>query len=116
MGIDEHVCPVCGQPVATVVRRHKTLGAWVPVWGPGPCRNPECAAYVDEAVEAAEAAAEKPRAVARRTHGSHGAHGGHSGRADEAGRTEHPGEAEAVAEPAEEAAPAPAEERTEEKA
>ncbi|WP_371576955.1 hypothetical protein [Streptomyces sp. NBC_01314] len=76
MGIDEHVCPVCGQPVATVVRRHKTLGAWVPVWSPGPCRNHECAAYVDEAVEAAAAAAEKPRAVARRTHGSHGTQGG----------------------------------------
>ncbi|MFE7836642.1 hypothetical protein ACFU53_11485 [Streptomyces sp. NPDC057474] len=74
MGIDEHVCPVCGQPVATVVRRHKTLGAWVPVWSPGPCRNHECAVYVDEA---AEAAAEKPRAVARRTHGSHGMHGDH---------------------------------------
>lgn len=26
----------------TVVRRHKTLGAWVPVWVRGPCRNPEC--------------------------------------------------------------------------
>ncbi|MDX3283168.1 hypothetical protein, partial [Streptomyces scabiei] len=65
MGIDEQVCPVCGQPVATVVRRHKTLGAWVPVWSPGPCRNHECAAYVDAAVEAEEAeeaAAEKPRA------------------------------------------------------
>lgn len=48
MGTDEHVCPVCGQPVATVVRRHKTLGAWVPVWGPGPCRNPTCDAYADE--------------------------------------------------------------------
>ena len=30
----------------TVVKRHKTLGAWVPVWLPGPCRNPECEAYV----------------------------------------------------------------------
>ncbi|MFF4353328.1 hypothetical protein [Streptomyces sp. NPDC001530] len=48
MGTDEHVCPSCGQPVATVVRRHKTLGAWVPVWGPGPCRNPKCEASVDE--------------------------------------------------------------------
>ncbi|WP_037764735.1 hypothetical protein [Streptomyces sp. 142MFCol3.1] len=44
MGTDEHVCPSCGQPVDTVVRRHKTLGAWVPVWGPGPCHNPECEA------------------------------------------------------------------------
>ncbi|WNZ14852.1 hypothetical protein [Streptomyces sp. 11x1] len=124
MGIDEHVCPVCGQPVATVVRRHKTLGAWVPVWGPGPCRNHECTVYVDEAVEAAEAAAEKPRAVARRTHGSHGAHGGHGdraghgGQAGHSGRAARPGEAEAVAEPAEatDPAPVPAEERTEEKA
>ncbi|MEU5308674.1 hypothetical protein [Streptomyces sp. NPDC021562] len=41
----EQVCPVCGQAVESVVRRHKTLGAWVPVWGPGACRNPECAAY-----------------------------------------------------------------------
>ncbi|UUU24859.1 hypothetical protein [Streptomyces sp. DSM 40750] len=83
MGIDEHVCPVCGQPVATVVRRHKTLGAWVPVWGPGPCRNPKCEAYVDEAVLAETAAAQKPRAVARRTHGSHGTHGGHDAHAEE---------------------------------
>ncbi|MFI1537353.1 hypothetical protein [Streptomyces anandii] len=39
---EEHRCPTCGQPVETVVRRHKTLGAWVPVWEPGPCRNPRC--------------------------------------------------------------------------
>ncbi|MCZ0207076.1 hypothetical protein OZK63_16815 [Streptomyces sp. UMAF16] len=45
MGGEESVCPVCGQPVETVVKRHKTLGAWVPVWGRGPCRNPDCAAY-----------------------------------------------------------------------
>ncbi|MEU6280495.1 hypothetical protein [Streptomyces sp. NPDC047028] len=42
MGGEEHVCPVCGRPVDTVVRRHKTLGAWVPVWGPGPCHAPDC--------------------------------------------------------------------------
>ncbi|MBO4257104.1 hypothetical protein [Streptomyces griseorubiginosus] len=47
----EHVCPRCGQPVETVVRRHKTLGAWVPVWGPGPCRNAECEAYVPRSAE-----------------------------------------------------------------
>ncbi|MFB8246479.1 hypothetical protein ACFC5X_15725 [Streptomyces sp. NPDC055952] len=41
---DEHVCPTCGQPVETVVRRHKTLGTWVPRWVAGPCRNPDCAA------------------------------------------------------------------------
>jgi hypothetical protein len=32
--------------VETVVKRHKTLGAWVPVWVPGPCHNAECEAYV----------------------------------------------------------------------
>lgn len=71
MGTDDYVCPVCGQPVATVVRRHKTLGAFVPVWRPGPCRNPKCEAYVEDAVGAV---VEKPRAAARRTHGSHGTH------------------------------------------
>lgn len=45
MDSDEPACPVCGQPVETVVKRHKTLGAWVPVWGSGPCRNPDCARY-----------------------------------------------------------------------
>lgn len=95
MGIDKNACPVCGQPVATVVRRHKTLGAWVPVWGPGPCRNHKCAAYVDVAVEAAESAAEKPRAVARRTHGTHGTHagpGGHDGQGVRVAEAEPPGE------------------------
>ena len=75
MGTDEQVCPACGQPVATIVRRHKTLGAFVPVWGPGPCRNPKCEAYVDRAAEAEGAAAQRPRAVARRSHGSHGSAG-----------------------------------------
>ncbi|GAA4953855.1 hypothetical protein GCM10023238_20490 [Streptomyces heliomycini] len=42
MDSEQPVCPACGQPVEKVVRRHKTLGAWVPVWGHGPCRNPEC--------------------------------------------------------------------------
>ncbi|MFJ9537969.1 hypothetical protein ACIRPX_11995 [Streptomyces sp. NPDC101225] len=46
MDSSEHVCPVCGQPVETVVRRHKTLGAWVPRWEAGPCHNPECEAHV----------------------------------------------------------------------
>jgi hypothetical protein len=60
MDSDQHACPACGQPVDTVVRRHKTLGAWVPVWVPGPCRNPKCEAYVDKATEEA-AADEKHR-------------------------------------------------------
>lgn len=52
MDSSEHVCPVCGQSVETVVKRHKTLGAWVPRWVAGPCRNPGCEAYVpqDQAV------------------------------------------------------------------
>ncbi|GAA2736191.1 hypothetical protein [Streptomyces nogalater] len=45
MGGEQADCPVCGQSVETVVKRHKTLGAWVPVWGRGPCRNPGCTAY-----------------------------------------------------------------------
>lgn len=41
-------CPVCKQPVDTVVkRRHKTLGLFVPVWHPGPCRNPDCPEYLE---------------------------------------------------------------------
>ncbi|MFI6810377.1 hypothetical protein ACIBO6_36225 [Streptomyces luteogriseus] len=48
MGSEQHVCPACGQPVETVVRRHKTLGTWVPLWVAGPCRNPECRAYDPE--------------------------------------------------------------------
>ncbi|MCW5250514.1 MULTISPECIES: hypothetical protein [unclassified Streptomyces] len=47
MDSDAPVCPVCGQPVGTVVRRHKTLGAWVPSWTAGPCRNPRCEANPD---------------------------------------------------------------------
>ncbi|MFC4464407.1 hypothetical protein ACFPH6_07485 [Streptomyces xiangluensis] len=53
MASDEYVCPVCGHPVEQVVRRHKTLGVFVPLWRPGPCKNPECQAY-----EAEEAASE----------------------------------------------------------
>lgn len=45
MTSDESVCPVCEQSVDTVVRRHKTLGVFVPVWGPGPCHNPGCARH-----------------------------------------------------------------------
>ncbi|MFJ5263984.1 hypothetical protein ACIQAC_26325 [Streptomyces sp. NPDC088387] len=54
MDSEAHACPVCGQSVETVVRRHKTLGAWVPRWVPGPCRNSGCDSYVDEAAEGGE--------------------------------------------------------------
>ncbi|WJV46253.1 hypothetical protein [Streptomyces flavofungini] len=43
------VCEHCGRPVGTAIKRRKVLGAYVPVWGPAPCRNPECdACVVDE--------------------------------------------------------------------
>ncbi|MEU6756821.1 hypothetical protein [Streptomyces sp. NPDC046685] len=54
MGKEQHeagpqgvvTCPECGYPVHTVIkRRHKTLGVFVPVWGPGPCQNQDCLAY-----------------------------------------------------------------------
>ncbi|TXS12494.1 hypothetical protein EAO68_22720 [Streptomyces sp. wa22] len=41
----EYVCPACKQPVATVPARHKTLGIFVPHWGPGPCHNSGCGSY-----------------------------------------------------------------------
>ncbi|MCZ4513122.1 hypothetical protein O3Q52_34205 [Streptomyces sp. ActVer] len=52
MTSDEYVCPVCKQAVDTVVRRHKTLGVFVPLWGAGPCRNPQCAQYEEGEAEA----------------------------------------------------------------
>jgi hypothetical protein len=55
MDSDAQACPVCGQPVDTVVRRHKTLGAWVPVWVAGPCRNRECPAYAEGGAHSAHA-------------------------------------------------------------
>ncbi|WP_460069375.1 hypothetical protein [Streptomyces sp. YKOK-I1] len=61
MDREQRVCPVCGQPVQSVVQRYKTLGAWVPRWVPGPCHNPECAAYAEEGVPAG-AHEEKPEA------------------------------------------------------
>ncbi|MER7775125.1 hypothetical protein ABTZ21_08945 [Streptomyces sp. NPDC096191] len=36
------VCPTCGHSVPAEITRHKTLGIYVPVWGPGTCRNPDC--------------------------------------------------------------------------
>lgn len=41
----ESNCPACKHPVSTEIKRHKTLGVFVPLWGPGPCHNPDCAAY-----------------------------------------------------------------------
>lgn len=36
------VCPVCGHPLGTTVRRYKTLGVFVPRWTPASCDNPDC--------------------------------------------------------------------------
>ncbi|MGW7066530.1 hypothetical protein ACWGII_05235 [Streptomyces sp. NPDC054855] len=55
----EPVCASCGRPVGTAIKRRKVLGAYVPVWGPGPCHNPRCDACVDEpAAKGAEAEVE----------------------------------------------------------
>ncbi|WP_405956391.1 hypothetical protein [Streptomyces phaeochromogenes] len=59
MTSDEYVCPVCKQAVDTVVRRHKTLGVFVPLWGAGPCQNPQCAEYEEGEAEKSEAESER---------------------------------------------------------
>ncbi|OSP43856.1 MULTISPECIES: hypothetical protein [unclassified Streptomyces] len=64
MDSEQPVCPACGQPVETVVRRHKTLGAWVPVWTHGPCRNRECEKCPDHETEAGAAPPGSGRTVA----------------------------------------------------
>ncbi|MGA5385831.1 hypothetical protein [Streptomyces pseudogriseolus] len=48
----ELLCGSCGQPVETVVTRHKTLGVNVPRWRAGPCHNPGCRDHVPEMVPA----------------------------------------------------------------
>lgn len=82
----EPVCATCGRPVGTAIKRRKVLGVYVPVWGPGPCRNPLCEAHVDEAEERE----------------GHDGRKGRKGRKGHAGRTGHgtPGAAESGAEPA----------------
>ncbi|GGW87056.1 hypothetical protein GCM10010297_05040 [Streptomyces malachitofuscus] len=47
-----------------VVRRHKTLGAWVPVWVQGPCRNRECEKCPDHEADAGAAPPESRRTAA----------------------------------------------------
>ncbi|MFF0793968.1 hypothetical protein [Streptomyces spiralis] len=90
---EEHVCPVCGQSVEAVIRRHKTLGAWVPVWVPGPCRNPDCRAS-DAAARASDtAAARRPQEPPAEADGPEEAdrpatHAGTTEREEEGGPTE----------------------------
>lgn len=56
----EFRCPACGEPVATEMRRHKTMGTFVPLWGPGPCHNRECAAYAGLEETPADGPADAP--------------------------------------------------------
>lgn len=63
----ERVCPACGQPVGTVVKRRKTLGAYVPSWGPGPCHNPKCAQCAEHPDEKSPENTEVPPEVASGT-------------------------------------------------
>ncbi|MEV6686118.1 hypothetical protein ACIA6C_06930 [Streptomyces sp. NPDC051578] len=45
-GHEQESCPVCGRPVERViVGRRKSLGIFVPDWGPGPCADPDCPRY-----------------------------------------------------------------------
>lgn len=59
MGKKEHeaarrgslLCPVCKKRVDTVIKgRHKSLGVYVPVWGPVPCQNPDCREHAEAPV------------------------------------------------------------------
>ncbi|MWA13567.1 hypothetical protein [Streptomyces sp. BA2] len=61
----EPVCASCGRPVGTAIKRRKVLGVFVPVWGPGPCHNPQCDACVDEPQEGAKREAEADAEPAR---------------------------------------------------
>ncbi|MEC4015364.1 hypothetical protein [Streptomyces sp. H27-D2] len=51
----EHVCPACDHPVTTVIKRHKTLGIFVPAWVAGPCHNPDCREHVPDVAERPDA-------------------------------------------------------------
>ncbi|MEV6958751.1 hypothetical protein AB0M97_06030 [Streptomyces sp. NPDC051207] len=66
MDSEKPACPVCGQAVDQVVRRHKTLGAWVPKWVPGPCQNPKCEAYPGDEPESAEPRGRSGRHIAEK--------------------------------------------------
>ncbi|MEY9992968.1 tellurite resistance protein TerC [Streptomyces sp. V4I8] len=42
---EAYVCPTCKKSVPAAVHRHKSLGVFVPVWGPGACQNRDCPDY-----------------------------------------------------------------------
>ncbi|MFD9906581.1 hypothetical protein [Streptomyces sp. NPDC059063] len=64
----EPVCPSCGRPVGTAIKRRKVLGAYVPVWGPAPCHNTECDACVTEEPEEKPRSGRSFKGKHRRTH------------------------------------------------
>lgn len=39
---ETYACPTCKESVPTAVHRRKTLGVFIPEWGPGPCQNRNC--------------------------------------------------------------------------
>lgn len=45
-GHEQQMCPACGSPVETLIRRRKSLGIFIPEWVAGSCRNPDCPRYV----------------------------------------------------------------------
>ncbi|GAA2484998.1 hypothetical protein GCM10010393_14870 [Streptomyces gobitricini] len=42
---ETYVCPTCQESVPVALHRHKTLGVFVPVRGPGACQNRDCPDY-----------------------------------------------------------------------
>ncbi|MCX5401943.1 hypothetical protein OHA55_33950 [Streptomyces sp. NBC_00102] len=46
-----YTCPACGRPVESEVVRRKTLGIFVPRWGPGACHHADCPRSADEPAE-----------------------------------------------------------------
>ena len=64
----EAVCPVCGHPLGTIVKRYKTLGTFVPRWIPAPCGNPDCGKHAAAGTPPAQAGRE---GVARGPAGAH---------------------------------------------
>lgn len=43
--VEAHTCPTCKKAVPLTIRRHKSLGVYVPSWVPGACQNRECPDY-----------------------------------------------------------------------
>jgi hypothetical protein len=70
----EHRCPACGEPVGTVIKRRKTLGAFVPVWEPGPCHKPGCP--LSDVSQSEKSPEESPEKSAEKSGGEPGGESG----------------------------------------